>query len=97
MWIGLVDDIEEMLEDEVLALNPGDVMLLYTDGITEATKRGRGTQFEMFGDDRLRKVFRKLGNRTAEEIRIGIIEAIQDYKWEDDVTILVVKRSESCP
>jgi len=95
MWIGLVDDVEEMLEDEVLALDRGDVMLLYTDGITEATRKGRGTQFEMFGDDRLRKVFRKLGSRTAEEIRTGIIEAMQDYNWEDDVTMLVVKRSES--
>ncbi|MDM8551086.1 SpoIIE family protein phosphatase [Desulfobacterales bacterium HSG2] len=95
MWIGIVDDIEEMLEDDVLALNPGDVMLLYTDGITEATRKDRGTQFEMFGDDRLRKVFRKLGNRTAEEIRTGIIEALQDYNWEDDVTMLVLKRSES--
>ena len=54
-WIGILYDIFDMLKDNSLILNINDVMLLYTDGITEAWKKGsnvdkRRPQEDMFGN-----------------------------------------------
>jgi len=38
MWIGLVDNVSGMMENDTLSVGPGDVILVYTDGITEALK-----------------------------------------------------------
>ena len=35
VWLGLVDDISDLLENDTIELQEGDTILLYTDGITE--------------------------------------------------------------
>ena len=47
-----------------MQLERGDTLLLYTDGITEA----QGTAEDLFGVDRLTRVFRDGGDRPAELI-----------------------------
>lgn len=75
-----------------IQLLPGDCLLLYTDGITEATDETD----EMFGDDRLRSVFAQLAtNPSARLIVDGIVQALDQFRrgrvGSDDVTAVVVR------
>nr|HPI23060.1 SpoIIE family protein phosphatase [Spirochaetota bacterium] len=97
IWLGLVDDIKGMLHDSDLTLASGDVMLLYTDGITEAWRRGarkdeRDPESDMFGDERLKSCLLTLGEKEPEEIKRGILDEMRDYMPADDVTLLIVKK-----
>lgn len=72
-------------------LNPGDVLILYTDGITEAENAGRN----MFGEDRLRNVIGRNRHLDAKEIIGAILTEVKafsgDYPQSDDITLMVVK------
>ncbi len=75
-----------------IQLLPGDCLLLYTDGITEATDETDA----MFGDDRLRSVFAQLAtNPSARLIVDGIVQALDQFRrgrvGSDDVTAVVVR------
>ena len=48
----------------------------------------------MFGLTRLEESFRSLGDRSPAEIKDGILGDIAGYEFNDDVTIVVVKRVE---
>ncbi|KPA17202.1 multi-sensor signal transduction multi-kinase [Candidatus Magnetomorum sp. HK-1] len=91
MWIGIMDDIQGMLKDDELKLNVGDTMLLFTDGVTESWKKGQDRE-ELFGDERLKDVFCRYGECTAEEIRNGILKELEGFDYDDDITMLVLKR-----
>ncbi|MCP4131101.1 MAG: AAA family ATPase [bacterium] len=100
MWIGLFDDIQERLTDDCLFLNPGDTMLVYTDGITEAWKKGsvkdqRDPKEDMFGDHRLKDIFDRFGNRPVEEIKDEILKELENYDCDDDVTMVLMKRNKA--
>lgn len=73
-------------------LEPGDCLLLFTDGITEATDPD-GT---MFGEERLSAVFAQLAtNRSAKRIVDGIVEELESFRGghvgTDDVTAVVIR------
>jgi serine phosphatase RsbU (regulator of sigma subunit) len=75
-----------------LRLAAGDCLLLFTDGITEAT----GASGEMFGDERLAAVFAKLAaNRSAQRIVDGIVGELEQFCGSsvvgDDVTAVVIR------
>ena len=75
-----------------LALEPGDALLLYTDGMTEAVDpKGRE-----FGVERLKKAFLALKEKDADEIVRALVEKVGEYVRvrapEDDRTVVVVKR-----
>ena len=94
-WIGLMEDIRDIVKDDVIHLHVGDSMLLYTDGITEAWDksglRDRKTT-EMFGERRLRDVFLRFGSKSPEEIKNGILQELLAYQCYDDVTMVVLRR-----
>lgn len=73
-------------------LHPGEVLLLLTDGILERRDR-RG---EFFGDDRVRELVRQHEAQPAAVILERLFEAALAWgdgrAWEDDATIVVVKR-----
>jgi serine phosphatase RsbU (regulator of sigma subunit) len=89
MWIGMTDNIHEMLNVKQFILNPGDVILLYTDGITEAVDR----ENNMFSENKLKYLLEKFGNRQPKEIKNHILDALNDYTLNDDVTLLILKKS----
>ncbi|MCP4727627.1 MAG: SpoIIE family protein phosphatase, partial [bacterium] len=97
MWIGIVNDIEGMVMDDTLSLNVGDAVLLYTDGITEATRKdiilepGKNGD-NMFGDGRLVDIFTGLGSGMPDEVKDGILKELEGYDCGDDVTMVVFKR-----
>ena len=66
----------------------GDTLLLYTDGITES----RDKQGRLFTDERLAGILKKYGKLKTDEIRDKILEALEEYTLDDDVTMVVIKR-----
>ena len=75
-------------------LAQGDVLLYYTDGITEAENCRR----EMFGMDKLKNVILENKEKSAEEIKEAILDSVNefrgDYEQVDDLTFVVLKNTE---
>ncbi len=73
-------------------LGPGECVLFYTDGVTEAhSKEG-----QLFKSNRLEMLLQAESARTAEEISQSILEAVLTFATgapqHDDISILVLKR-----
>jgi serine phosphatase RsbU (regulator of sigma subunit) len=71
-------------------LFPGDVLVFYTDGVTEAKSRLE----EEFGAERLSTVVERGASLSAENLMTEIYDAAADFcadNFGDDITILVVK------
>jgi serine phosphatase RsbU (regulator of sigma subunit) len=96
--LGIMPDIDERtLKNHSLTLDIGDVLLLYTDGITESWRKGsipghRDPRKDMFGIDLLKNIFHSMGNRSTQEIKVRILKELEGYVCNDDVTMVIVKR-----
>jgi len=90
-FLGLLEHQKFGVEN--IRMHPGDVLVLYTDGITEA----RDKEGTLFGEERLFEVMKKNHLFTPEEISFAIIETVQkftkDSDFSDDQTIVVIKRN----
>ncbi|MCW6036988.1 PP2C family protein-serine/threonine phosphatase [Spirulina subsalsa FACHB-351] len=90
--IGLHDDIREFINHHFVELEPGDGIVLYTDGITEA----ENLEQEHYGIERLCALVSRYWHQSSEEIKSKIIEDVYDHigqqKVFDDITLLVVKK-----
>jgi sigma-B regulation protein RsbU (phosphoserine phosphatase) len=73
-------------EESVVDLAPGDTLVLFSDGVTEA---GVETEAE-FGDDGLLAVIRANQGASAETLVNAIISAVAGEK-EDDVTVVAIR------
>lgn len=73
-------------------INRGDILLLYTDGIIERKNKKQ----EEFGIDRLKEVVLSNFDKSPQEILDAIFLATEKFcnnrNWEDDATIVVVKK-----
>ncbi|HRX47600.1 MAG TPA: PP2C family protein-serine/threonine phosphatase [Spirochaetota bacterium] len=90
MWLGIKNDITEFMSDDELVINKGDVLFLYTDGITEAFDKNRN----IFSKKRLRELLEKEGNKPADEIRRSVLAELEGYAKHDDVTMIIIRRIE---
>jgi serine phosphatase RsbU (regulator of sigma subunit) len=86
--------LESRLVEHSADLEPGDVLVFYTDGLPEATDL-RG---DMFGDHRLRaSLERSATGHSAAEIRTMLLESVNRFKGDvelaDDITLVVAKLS----
>lgn len=90
-WLGGMRDISRVTKDSKLELQPGDVMLLYTDGITEAQDAKRA----QFGSERLAKLVEDHRTEPVATIRDKIIDAVQAWQavQDDDISLVVLRRS----
>ncbi|MEG3857848.1 SpoIIE family protein phosphatase [Microcoleus sp. herbarium12] len=90
--IGLDADIAEFVAETVVQLHSGDVVVLYTDGITEA----ENMEQMLYGLDRLMEVIQINWQGNAAEIRHAVIEDVRSHIGEqkvfDDITLLVLKQ-----
>jgi serine phosphatase RsbU (regulator of sigma subunit)/putative methionine-R-sulfoxide reductase with GAF domain len=81
-----------LLTDQMLMLEPGDVMLMYTDGITDALN-AEGAEF---GIEKLMEVLRTTAALSAQEIANAIMSAVSYFAGNeppfDDQTLVVLKR-----
>jgi serine phosphatase RsbU (regulator of sigma subunit)/CheY-like chemotaxis protein len=91
MALGVMED--SVWQQKIVRFTPGDVLLFYTDGVTEAQDRsGR-----FYGEQRLQEVLRSHSNRTANEILESILADLNDFlggaSQQDDVTLIVLRRN----
>ncbi len=88
--LGLVPDFE--YEEHMLRLMPGDALILYTDGVTEAMNEEQ----EEFGVPRLVDVFQVSPPVDAEDATVRVFGAVHDFAGEadqsDDITCMVLHR-----
>lgn len=71
-----------------IELEPGDAVVLYTDGVTEARSGA-----ELFGEERLRTVLSALAGRSAREMVEGVETEVYGFQDQprDDLAVLVVR------
>ena len=79
-------------EESICRLNPGDVLLLFSDGVTEAVNPSN----DEFGEEQLIEVLRANRDRTADEIIAAVTQAVNTFASgapsADDLTLVVAKR-----
>jgi sigma-B regulation protein RsbU (phosphoserine phosphatase) len=84
---------QPQFEQQSMTMRPGDVLLLYTDGVTEAMN----SQRELFGDDRLAAVLRANHHRGPQEIINAVLTEVtafaENQSQADDITMVVIKRA----
>jgi len=88
--VGIVEN--EVYRSGGRKIEPGQTLVFYTDGVTEATS----SENELFGRERLEKILRDNAGRSAREICDRVREAVTEFqqgKQFDDVTVMVLKRS----
>jgi phosphoserine phosphatase RsbU/P len=82
------------IQSNVFQYKPGDIMVLYTDGVTEA-KDGKG---EEFGYDRLANLVNEANGMTPSEIQNHLINKLYEFSGtsniNDDYTTMIVKFKE---
>jgi len=70
----------------------GDILLLYSDGITESADEN----FEPYGDEKLLSKLKTLSKHSAKEITVEILEDVIKFskngKYSDDMTLVVIKK-----
>jgi serine phosphatase RsbU (regulator of sigma subunit) len=86
---------ESKYESGTVYLNPGDLLLAYSDGLTEC----RNSLDEEFEVERLTAVAKAIGGATANQVLFSTLGAVLDFadtcSPEDDLTLLVLRRRES--
>ncbi len=87
--IGFLEDVE--FDEVTLPLRSGDLLIFYTDGVTEAENRDGG----MFGEGRLYAVIDAAAGRSANEVAEAIRDAVAAFAGEapqfDDITVVVLR------
>jgi sigma-B regulation protein RsbU (phosphoserine phosphatase) len=87
--LGVVDDIA--LESVKVPLGPGDLVVLYTDGVTEATNEKE----EEYGIDRFTACVVAHSSGTSREIREAVVRDVIAFAGNqpqhDDITIMVLR------
>jgi sigma-B regulation protein RsbU (phosphoserine phosphatase) len=95
--LGVLPDLSMVAATTDLA--PGDVLILYTDGVTEAIN----ANYDEFGVSRLQETMRRLledySGAAAVDIRAAIADEVHTFAADmvqyDDITLLIIKRVES--
>ena len=89
--LGVMPDLEYRENNVTLA--PGDTLILYTDGVSEAMN----AEGEEFGVDRLRELFSAQPPTNARQANEAVLQAVSDFAGDtpqsDDVTCLVLRRA----
>jgi serine phosphatase RsbU (regulator of sigma subunit) len=87
----LEEDISSFISEETFPLRSGDVMVAYTDGITEAMNCASVP----FGVERLCEALRSSRGHPADEIRQAVLSSLREYvggqQLLDDISLLVIK------
>lgn len=82
---------ENALCEESFLVQSGDILILFTDGVTEAMNN----MSNEFGDERLKKVIVKNANNSTSDILRSIVDSIYQFSGttylKDDLTLVVIK------
>ena len=89
---------QQVYQQDTVQLEPGEVIVLYTDGITEAVGPGADEEDHeaMFGEEALMAVLRASRNLPAAGIKEAIFDAVKNHTageaQSDDITLVVIRR-----
>jgi sigma-B regulation protein RsbU (phosphoserine phosphatase) len=90
LMIGLI--AQATYEDEEVPIQAGDLLVIQSDGVSEAMN----SNHEQFGEERLQGLLLEHKDKTAEEIIDIVIKEVRKHAGahpqSDDITIMVVKR-----
>ncbi|MFL6280227.1 MAG: PP2C family protein-serine/threonine phosphatase, partial [Vicinamibacterales bacterium] len=88
---GAEEKFAELLEQQRVELSPGDVIVLYTDGITEAMN----TDNDLCGESRLSRIVEEHGHLESDELRERIMREVEAFvgsaDQHDDMTMILLK------
>jgi serine phosphatase RsbU (regulator of sigma subunit) len=91
--LGLTDSaqFEQATEERIIKLQPGDICIFYTDGITES----RNSEMEEYGYERLMQIAGQCTRCSANEMKEQILKSVRTFigpgTYNDDVTLIVMK------
>lgn len=89
--LGMVEDNDAFIRERELPVQPGDTVLLYTDGIIEA----RNPEDQMFGLDRLKRFVESHQGMEVDAIHSALHDAMQAWRRDrepvDDITCIVMR------
>lgn len=92
---GAAEKFSDLLEEHRIPLGIGDVIVLYTDGITEAMNPGS----DLFGETRLGRIVEEHGHLASGELRERILREIEAFvagaDQHDDMTMILLKVEQS--
>jgi DNA-binding LacI/PurR family transcriptional regulator/serine phosphatase RsbU (regulator of sigma subunit) len=90
IWIGITEHIATGTIDQSLCLAPGDMMVLYTDGLIE----GRSATGEQFGIERVMDLVRASAAAPVSAVYAKLLAAARAWTpvQQDDITLLVMRR-----
>tara|TARA_Y100001935_G_scaffold217449_1_gene189573 strand:+ start:6901 stop:9456 length:2556 start_codon:yes stop_codon:yes gene_type:complete len=81
----------KVVEEDTIQLEKGDILVLYTDGITEAQNENE----EFYDERRLKNIVKRVKTKSAEDLRSIIIEDVRTFMGDalqyDDMTLVVIK------
>ncbi|MDD3645841.1 MAG: PP2C family protein-serine/threonine phosphatase [Candidatus Gracilibacteria bacterium] len=105
--LGMTKDTKDLLKEKEISFEPNDIIVLYSDGITEAINKPRrdGTE-ERFGEDRLVEAIEKAPNMKGKKFKSATsvfnnitinLSSFMGYKYLklDDITLCVVHYKDS--
>ncbi|NIR48283.1 SpoIIE family protein phosphatase [candidate division KSB1 bacterium] len=89
MVLGILPECK--FEKNDVGLKPGEIIIIYSDGVTEAENE----QEEQFGEERLRDIVWKYSNLSSKQIMDKIYAEVSGFagpkKQDDDVTLVIIK------
>ncbi len=94
---GLIFGVKENVafEEKQRHLNPGDVLILYTDGVTEA----ENSSGDFFGEERLKDLLQENHGLSADDLLEKLYHQLRIFTgsnaFNDDVTVLILKIMET--
>jgi sigma-B regulation protein RsbU (phosphoserine phosphatase) len=88
--LGLSDDISDQLTEKQVGLDVGDIIVLFTDGVTEAMN-GAGA---LYGQARLEEALNEYADLPPAKILDKIFEEVSTFQKEqlDDMTLVIIKK-----
>lgn len=91
IYVGLIEDIADHVDELVIDFAQNDILLLYTDGLTEA----ENADGEFFGEKRLIQLLKQYADRQVSEITSIIFKEVYQFIGDgellDDISLLIIK------
>ena len=88
---GFQSTFEDLIEEDTLAISSGDVVVLFTDGVSEAMNEAD----DMFGEERLSRLVEEHVKLGVEELRERILTEVETFvgtaKQHDDMTLVLLR------
>ena len=92
-WLGITDKIDNYLTDTSINIGGGDIVLLFSDGVTESTDKNG----DMYSQVRLEQSLNQYADLPINRILEKIIEDVSNFQEEqyDDMSLVIVKKRRS--